>query len=272
MDRRDFIKAIALGSFVLPGARRLPHASMAVRIDTSNPLAYGLTGAYLPGRGSKTLYDLSGKGASPVCGTSGVFKPTQEGFALDTSAQGGGQGCNAIATSIQQPAKNASLFWRGALLGTPASNEYVFGVEFQDGSTAPFDAYDLVYLSAGTLQASVGTVAAGTFAVTWAAPTGVVIDAALTADLAVAGGMDMYGNGAHIGSSAIITTNVIDYGTNPQLEMGSTNNVGQAAANARHLVGYTWNRTLSATEVMSLHMNPYQLFTWPEEDWLGIKR
>src|SRR5690349_17241681 len=100
------------------------------RIDRQHPLARGLTGVYLPGLGAKLVRDLSGLGVSPVCGTSQKYVATAEGNALDTSAQGAGQGCNGIASPPQQPTKTASCFWRGILLGTPASNEYLFGVEF----------------------------------------------------------------------------------------------------------------------------------------------
>jgi hypothetical protein len=280
VNRRDFIKrsaaaagtaALAWTPSALAQSRHWLPASMAPRVDLRHPLAYGLTGVYLPGRGSRTLYDLLGKGASPVCGTSGVFKPTQEGFALDTSAQGAGQGCNAVATAIQQPTKTASIFWRGVLLGTPAANEYVFGVEFGDGNTTPFDAYDLVYLSTGTLQGSCNTAVGGSFGAVWTAPpTNTIIDAAVTVDVATAGDMLLYGNGAQQAVSSP-GTGTITYGTNPQLQMGGTSSAGQSAANARHLVGYTWNRALSAVEVMSLHIDPYQLFVWPEDE-IGMGR
>ena len=52
MQWRQFIKGIGAA---LPGfGGRLPYPSMNPRVDLSNPIAYGLTGAYLPGRASTT--------------------------------------------------------------------------------------------------------------------------------------------------------------------------------------------------------------------------
>jgi hypothetical protein len=262
-------RALLLGvgvSLVLPkglraasgiGARNRLDPSMAPQVDWSNPITVGLTGAYLPGRASGTLYDMSGLGASPKCGTSGVFKPTQEGFALDTSAQGAGQGCNAVATAAQQPTKQASVFWRGVLLGTPTSNEYVFGVEFGDGNTTPFDACDLTYTSGGQIAGATNT--SGTSqSLTGNITVGALMDAATTVDLLIAGTASLYVNGT-LQSRTSALSGTITYGTNPQLEMGGTSSAGQNASNARHLVGYTWNRTLSDAEVLSLHYEPYQL-------------
>lgn len=243
------------------------------RIDRQNPLAVGLTGAYLPGLRSARVQDFSGVGVSPICGTSTAFINTFEGIALDTSAQGAGQGCNGIATAAQQPTQTASVFWRGILLGTPSSNEYLFGVEFGDGSATPFDAYDLVYLSSGSLQGSCNTAVGGSFAASWTPPTNTVIDAATTVDVVNTGDMIIYGNGIQQAVSSP-GAGTITYGTNPQLQIGGTNNAGQSAANARHLVCYTWNRALSAADIISLHINPYQLFIFPQDeifDFLGGK-
>lgn len=264
-------KALLGAALLLTGAS-LPRPSANPTVNWSNPMAYGLTGVYFTGRGSKIIYDLTGKGASPVCGTSGVFKPTQEGYALDTSAQGGGQGCNAVATAAQQPTKTASIFWRGVLLGTPASNEYLFGVEFGDGNSTPFDAYDLVYLASGSVQGGCSTVAGGSFAATVAVTANVLIDLATTVDASVTGNLNVYKNGAFASTTAVNNTSTINYGTNPQLQIGSTNNAGQNAANARHLVAYTWSRVLSATEIQSLHNDPYQLLRFPEDGISGTVR
>jgi hypothetical protein len=187
------------------------------------------------------------------------------------AGQGAGQGCSAVAPLAQQPPTTASIFWRGVLLGTPAANEYIFGVEFGDGSAAPFDAYDLVYLSSGLIQGSCNTAAGGSFAANTSVTTNIAMEDAVTVDAAVSGALTLYTNGALASSTAILTTSTISYGTNPQMEIGGTSNAGQNAANARHLVGYTWNRTLSAAEVLSLHRAPYQLLVFPEDEMLRMR-
>ena len=242
------------------------------RINPRNDLAYGLTGAYIPGLGSGSIFDLSGKGVSPTCGTSLAFVNTQEGRALDTSAQGAGQGCNGIATSAQQPTKTASCFWRGVLLGTPTTNEYLFGVTLGDGNTSPFAACVLTYANNG--QISGGTNVGGTtlHSVAATVSANAVLDAALTVDMTANSIMSIYANGALASNDATIGSTTIGYGTNPQLTIGGTSNAAQNACNARHLVGYTWNRALSATEVAALHDNPYQLFIFPQDNLLQTVR
>lgn len=232
-------------------------------IDWGNELSLGLTGAYLPGLGSKKVMDLSGVGANLVCGTGNKWVPTPEGMALDQSAQVSGQGCFAVATKAQQPTTTATAFWRGILLGTPAANEYIFGVTFQDGSAAPFNAYTLVYMSAGQVQASAGTqVGAGQWAVGMSAPVNVPTDYAVVMNL-ISGDFFGYMNGAEIGTNAIVPPDKLDYGVNPQLTLGGTSS--SAGANVRHLVGFTWNRVLSPSELEDMHLNPYQLFLFPQD-------
>jgi hypothetical protein len=80
---------------------------------------------------------------------------------------------------------------------------------------------------------------------------------------------ELYVNGVLASNDATLgTTGTISYGTNPQMTIGGTSNAGQNAANARHLVGYTWNRVLSATEALSLHRAPYQLLVFPDDEIL----
>jgi hypothetical protein len=221
--------------------------------------------------GAKVVLDLSGLGVSPTCGTSMAFKPTSEGMALDTSAQGGGQGCNGVATAVQQPSKTASAFWRGVALGTPTNNEYLFGVTFGDGNTTPFSSYVLVYQNDGTISGDTNVGGTTLHSVTAGTPANnVVVDVAVTVDMAVTGTIAVYLNGATITTDNTLGTTTIGYGTNAQLTIGGTSNAGQNACNARHLVGYTWNRALSSTEVQALHIDPYGLLAFPDDDLFAV--
>lgn len=237
-------------------------------VDWSNPLAYGLTGAYLPGLGSLRVLDLTdGVGADPICGAQAKFVTTLEGRALDTSAMAGGSGCFAVASKAQQPPTQATAFWRGIPLGpTPATNMYVFGVVFQDGNTAPFNAYAVTYETDGFLHAHAGTAGVGEWNVTMPnAPFKVPCDVAASIDVtANFQGFTGYFNGKLIGTNGI-GVSTISYGTNPQLTIGGTSNASQAAPPVQTLAGYTWNRRLSDAEIMDLHIWPYQLLIFPQD-------
>lgn len=232
------------------------------RINWSNQLSNGLTGAYLPSAHSNLgkIYDLTGLGATLVVQSAARYIPTREGMALRSTAAS--TGAFATASTAQQPTTQGSIFWRGYHTANASANTIIAGVSFANTDTTPFDGLELFTASGGFVQATSNVAGVQVAAGNGTVVINVLQDWGLSAT--TGGSLLLYGNGIQVATNAM-SAGSITYST-PQMQIGTYMPQPTRLTNVVSFVTYTWNRALTALEQSSLHYDPYQLLIFPDDD------
>ena len=221
----------------------------------AHPLAAGLVALYLPGI---DLIDRTGIGPTLIRGTGAQNGTTADGPAL-RSVQSGSRCHTPTMPAAWRLTTAGTLYWRGAITGTPAGDTAFWGNTTPD-DTAPYRYYSLntdnagrlrfVYSAGeGVIDANIGpTVAAGftsaAASFTVGGPINLYIAGTLLNTVTWAGGAPGYANTPHtcVGGDFFLPDRRIN---------GDTNIVG------------TWNRALSAAEIATLDADPYAMLRAP---------
>jgi hypothetical protein len=201
-----------------------------------------------------------------LVGTGGDMSPTGTVIYASTSA-GAGVGTAAYVTNSgwtgnapvnMQPSTGASCFFYGVWNGvTTAYTPPLFGVSMNNTFAYPSFAYNLFidgsnFLDCGTNSGGAQQTVTGTIAVVANVPFCGI------ATFSSTGNNVVYFNGVQSASSS--SGGAILYGTLPQVSSGFALG-GNAAqqSNTILLLGATWNRALSPTEVQILSRQPFAL-------------
>ena len=247
-----------------------PLPSQALEVDQSHPLARGLTGCYVPAFGYG--YSPSGNGGQVYIpdltggptliddvGGASTLVNTAIGVAGYGSSFVFGGGWQASASAAQQASTEASAFCRIIGYGTGGLSSYpmLFGVQYDNANSSPYDAYTIVQAPNGTdvylnfqIGGSVSNVSG-----TGIIAAGTVVNLSFSGKAGTANGMRGFANGSLLGT-ATPGSGTVTYGANPIICMAGKVQTGgfpSAAVSA----GYTWNRAITDDEQRWLNAEPF---------------
>jgi len=240
-------------NLVEPGSYQLANGG-ALTVDWTAPLAFGLTGCWVPG--VTGALDLSGNNNNLTTDTGAAFGGTPEGPGLKSTAANSGYYSPALAVTnpLQSSTIGLTLFWRGLMLGAPPSFGGFIAILLGVLDNPPFTITEVRVDNAGNFQlTSNSTQATGT-----AIPTSGMHSYCATLTTTTQRG---YVDGVQN------CTNTVSLTTNSNAVFYINDHIPQSDnrwANAVCTLACAWGRPLSAGEVMGMHLNPYN-FLAPAE-------
>jgi hypothetical protein len=242
-------------NIVAPGALQAPNGP--VRIDWQHRLANGLIGCVIP---SMTVNELTGN--LPNASTPGSYLAV-------SNADGSGGGISP--SSFTLPAISPFRSWtsitqaiRFSVIDVGGAYYNVISLNYSQPNVAP---YNVASLSAGATNYPTGLLlvwnsAGGQNSRNVGLGLSVGQIYSVVTVFTIGGTNFVYFNGSQVFSTAWS-------GSGPNFTPTSFWSVGQNPSIAVN-VAYAWNRALSAEEILSLHLNPYDLLI-PEEHILPIE-
>lgn len=246
------------------------------RINWDLPITTGLLGCYVPSAfaGTRKIYNLAARagGSSALALLSAAsYANTREGTALQSTVTNGM--ASVTCPVSMRPTQTCSLYYRGQNIASISTNAPVFfGVTFTNANTGPYYAFAIGSGVTGFNDIGLYFNRAGTFDSTSTSATltaGQTISAGGTFVTGSAATMRFYYNGALFENRQPLSGD-ITYGATPLLVLGGLGAMDTTShVNGTSSLGCMWNRALSASEMASMHVDPYQFLVWPEDDILA---
>jgi hypothetical protein len=248
-----------------PGNFQVPTGPGDYTIDWTNSLARGLIGCWLPG--SMRGIDLSGNAPEMTIESSGgIFDATAEGPGLSTT--GTLTGMNVLAQPVHKSWTQATLYWRGYLIGVPAVHGVFIGISYTNTDTSPFVVLCIQYDSAASFGATGNN--SGSFfgpAPFTTPPTPPAFVSMAVSWDTVGGTVALYTNGAANGTGSLVGAPSTT--ANSYICINGWVPVNTRYDNAICNIACMWNRALTAAEIRALDLAPYQ-FIVPAESEMPV--
>jgi hypothetical protein len=221
-----------------------------LRIDWTNSIANGLLGCWVPGVNG--VFDVTRQTAPMGQGSAGApLGVCAEGPGLSSTALNQGYVLTAPTAykALTTSGGALSVFWRGYQFASPTTFATIGAITYDnvgappyflaaigfDGSAPPLVR---VFYDTGSTQNNF----------TGPASAAGLVDYSFTA--LVGGNIFGYVNGVQFGTGGYGSVGAALSTSQIQWETGNSNSIGTIMA--------MWNRQLSATEILSLHLDPYQ--------------
>lgn len=235
------------------------------RINTAHPLATGLYAAYVPSAFYRhgTQYDLLGR--YPLVCSSHGYGMIQEGGAIDFSTSTAGSAIIPCPSVLQ--VQNASIFWRGMVVGTPTQFTTFAGITFGGGSS-PFYAYALAFNGGLQVELRGNTGGSETNAFGNSMTLNTLNSVGGTVSASGGSGQLLYQNGVQTASNGL--AGAITYGGGTGLSGPLLALAESSAQPVKTLCAFFWNRTLSSIDMALLHEDPYQFLIFPQDDMMAF--
>jgi hypothetical protein len=234
---------------------------LGARLIQGHPLAANIVGCWLFNEVAGLLANSLVNGNDTLTLAGGNWLNFL-GALYDMTAGNGTHGLLTTPSAALQPANAVSLYWRGLRFGggNLSNNPAIAAMTFTSTAATPFYAYGVLRVNGSNTDLYYWDDAGGTanFQQITVLPnhqTTDIFDLGLT--VRNGGNAVAYFNGRQVGSAA--RSGSLSYGS-PRLILNDDFNTENAATAVEAL--YIWNRELSATEMLWLHVEPYDLLNW----------
>jgi hypothetical protein len=237
-----------------------------INVDWNHPLSRSLVGCWLPGITGP--FDIAKK-ISPLVQQSACATGTgPDGPGLNSSANSAAYTLLApTVLKILGPDNGFTLYWRGFQLSTPDANSNYIVVSYDNASGSPFVVFGIGLNGSSQLAWQGNNGSFQSFLDTSAPVSGLNSFAATFSSTKT---QNLYKNGLITGAGQAASTPSTT--ATSTFSIASFPSITTRKLNCITYIAAAWNRMLTDSELLWLHLEPYSLFEenfWPGIDALG---